>query len=47
MTKEDAQKAFDLFIKTYEAKFPKAVLCLQKDRSELRGRIPLSVKSYV
>ena len=34
-TKEDAQKAFDLFIKTYEAKYPKATLCLQKDREEL------------
>jgi putative transposase len=34
-TKEDAQKTFDLFIKTYEPKYPKAKLCLQKDRTEL------------
>lgn len=34
-TKDNAEKAFDLFIKTYEAKFPKATLCLQKDRDEL------------
>ncbi len=34
-TKDDAEKAFDLFIKTYEAKYPKATLCLQKDRTEL------------
>ena len=34
-TKVDAKKAFDLFIKTYEAKYPKATLCLQKDREEL------------
>jgi putative transposase len=34
-TKADAQKAFDLFIKTYEPKYPKAALCLQKDREEL------------
>lgn len=34
-TKSDAQKAFDLFIKIYEAKYPKAALCLQKDREEL------------
>lgn len=34
-TKENANKAFDLFIKTYEAKYPKATLCLQKDREEL------------
>ncbi|MEX0902319.1 MAG: IS256 family transposase [Pseudohongiellaceae bacterium] len=34
-SREQAEKAFDLFIKTYEPKFPKAALCLQKDREEL------------
>jgi putative transposase len=34
-TKADAGKAFDLFLKIYEPKYPKATLCLQKDRSEL------------
>ena len=34
-TKANAEKAFDLFIKTYEPKYPKAALCLQKDREEL------------
>jgi len=34
-TKEEAEKAFDLFITTYDAKYPKATLCLQKDREEL------------
>jgi len=34
-TKDDAEKAFDLFIKTYEPKYPKAALCLQKDRDDL------------
>ena len=34
-TKRNAQRAFDLFIETYEAKYPKATLCLQKDREEL------------
>ena len=34
-TREDAKKAFDLFLKTYEPKYPKAALCLQKDRDEL------------
>jgi len=34
-TKEDADKAFDLFIDTYEPKYPKATLCLHKDRDEL------------
>lgn len=34
-TKEDAEKAFDLFIETYEPKYPKATKCLQKDHQEL------------
>ena len=34
-TRVDAEKAFDLFIRTYEPKYPKATLCLQKDREEL------------
>jgi putative transposase len=34
-TRAAADKAFDLFIKTYEPKYPKAALCLQKDREEL------------
>ena len=34
-TRDEAQRAFDLFVKTYEAKFPKAVACLVKDRDEL------------
>ena len=29
--KVDAEKAFNLFIETYEPKYPKAALCLQKD----------------
>ena len=33
--KVDAEKAFNLFIETYEPKYPKAALCLQKDREEL------------
>ena len=32
--KVDAEKAFNLFIETYESKYPKAALCLQKDRIE-------------
>jgi transposase-like protein len=34
-TKEAAEKAFDLFVATYEAKYAKAVACLGKDRAEL------------
>ena len=33
--KADTQKAFDLFLETYEPKYPKVTLCLQKDRDEL------------
>ncbi|WP_419653632.1 IS256 family transposase, partial [Thiolapillus sp.] len=34
-TRADAEKAFDLFLKTYEPKYPKAAVCLHKDREEL------------
>lgn len=34
-TRDEAEKAFELFLKTYEPKYPKAALCLQKDREEL------------
>jgi transposase-like protein len=34
-TREHANQAFDLFLKTYEAKYPKAVECLAKDREVL------------
>ena len=34
-TKADAEKAFDLFVEMYEPKYPKAAICLQKDRDEM------------
>ncbi len=34
-TRENAIKAFDKFVATYQAKYPKAVLCLEKDRDDL------------
>jgi transposase-like protein len=34
-TKAEAEKAFDLFVATWEAKYAKAVDCLVKDREEL------------
>ena len=34
-TKADAEKAFDLFVEAYQAKYPKAVECLKKDREVL------------
>lgn len=33
--RDDAYRAFDLFIQTYGAKYPKATLLLEKDREEL------------
>ncbi len=34
-TKADAERAFDVFLNTYEAKYPKATACVQKDREVL------------
>lgn len=34
-TREHANQAFDLFLETYQAKYPKACECLQKDREQL------------
>ena len=34
-TRAEAHTAFDHFVETYEAKFPKACDCLEKDRDEL------------
>ncbi len=34
-TKEEAEEAFNLFINKYQAKYPKAVECLVKDRETL------------
>ena len=34
-TREAAEKAFDLFLKTYEDKHPGAATCLEKDRDDL------------
>lgn len=34
-TKVNAESAFDLFVETFDAKYPKSTICLQKDREEL------------
>ena len=34
-TKDDALKAFDTALATYEAKYPKAMACLEKDKEEM------------
>jgi transposase-like protein len=43
---DDAEKAFDLFIKIYEPKYPKAALCLQKDRTELMAFFDLPAQHW-
>lgn len=34
-TQGTANRAFDVFLQTYEAKYPKATMCLAKDREAL------------
>lgn len=34
-SKKEAEKSFDTFVSTYEAKYPKAAACLQKDKDVL------------
>ena len=45
-TKADAEKAFDLFIETYEPKYPKATLCLEKNREELLAFFDFPAKHW-
>jgi putative transposase len=45
-TKDDSEKAFDLFIKIYEPKYPKATLCFQKDRTELTAFFDFPTKHW-
>ena len=45
-TKADGEKAFDLFLETYEAKYPKAAMCLQKDREELMAFFDFPAKHW-
>ncbi len=45
-TREAAEKAFELFLKTYEPKYPKATLCLEKDRDELMAFYDFPAKHW-
>ncbi len=45
-TKTEAEKAFALFITTYDAKYPKATRCLQKDREELMAFYDFPAKHW-
>ena len=46
-TRAHAHQAFDTFIETYGAKYPKAVECLQKDREELRAFYDFPAEHWV
>ena len=46
-TKADAEKAFNLFIKIYEPKYPKARLSLQKDREELMAFFDFPAQHWI
>ena len=45
-TRGNAEKAFELFVKTYEAKYPKATLCLQRDQEELLAFYDFPAKQW-
>jgi len=45
-TKADAEKSFDLFIRNYDDKYPKATQCLQKDRDELMAFYDFPAKHW-
>jgi transposase-like protein len=46
-TRESAMAAFDLFVKTFEPKYPKAVSCLTKDREALLTFYDLPAEHWV
>jgi transposase-like protein len=46
-TREDAYRALDEFIATYELKHPKATACLEKDREELPAFYNFSAEHWV
>ena len=43
-TRAEAKDAFDTFIEAYDAKYPKAVECLTKDREELLTDVVVGVR---
>lgn len=46
-TRQEAERAFDRFIETYGAKYPKAVDCLSKDRETLLAFYDFSAEHWV
>ena len=45
--REDASKALDLFVQTYQAKYPQAVECLSKDRETLLAYYDFPAEHWV
>ena len=46
-TRAEAEKAFELFVKTYQAKYPKATECLEKDKGVLRAFYEFPAEHWV
>ena len=46
-TKAEAEKAFDLFEKTYRAKYPKATECLEKDKGVLLASYDFPAEHWI
>ena len=46
-TREDALKAYDLFVSSYSAKYPKAVDCLSKEKKELLAFYDFPAEQWV
>ncbi len=46
-TQEKADSAFDVFLETYSAKYPKATACLEKDRDELLAFYDFPAEQWV
>ncbi len=46
-TRQDANTAFDLFVESYQTKYPKAAACLAKDRAELLAFHDVSAEQWM
>ena len=46
-SKADAEKAYELFVKMYEQKYPKAAICLQKKDRDGMLRVMFKLGQYV
>jgi len=46
-TREAANQAFDRFLRTYQAKYPKATNCLAKDREQLLAFYDIPAENWI